>query len=61
MRFEMPYGKGFLNVQIPDSADVTEISPKHAEGLSGPEGSFIQSLNNPTNSAPLSEIGNKKK
>ena len=57
----MPYGKGFLNIEIPDSADVTEISPKHAEPLSDPEGSFIHSLNNPTNSAPLREIIDKKK
>lgn len=61
MKFEMPYGKSFLNIEIPDSANVLEISPKHMEGLSDPKGSFIKSLDNPTNSAPLKEIIKEKK
>lgn len=60
MQFEMPYGKGFLNIEIPDSANVTEISPKHAEPLSDPKSSFISSLDNPINSLPLSEILKEK-
>ena len=42
----MPYGTGFIKLEVPDSANVKEIKPRKIDGLSNVKESFLNSINN---------------
>ena len=61
MKFEMPYGNSFIELDIPDSANVHELKPQKVEGLTDPKKVFLTSLNQPINTLPLKNILKEKK
>jgi lactate racemase len=55
MKIRLDYGKKGLDVKFPDRG-VTVVEPRFIQGLPDPEESLRNSLRNPVDSAPLSEL-----
>lgn len=53
-RVSLAYGKGWLDVEVPDEADVLE--PKHIQGLSNEKEKAFEAMRRPIGTPPLKEM-----
>jgi nickel-dependent lactate racemase len=56
MQIELAYGKGGLNLHLPDAWDVSVIEPKYLPGLPDPEAALRRELQSPLGSLPLKTL-----
>ena len=56
MRFDLRYGDGSLRLELPDRLEVDHLEPTTTDDGIDLERSIIQSLENPIDSKPLSQI-----
>lgn len=52
----LAYGKGGLDLQLPEEWDVAVVEPRYVSGLLDPAGAVRKALRNPIQSAPLREL-----
>jgi len=55
MKIKLDYGKNGLEVNFPEKG-VTVVEPRFIPGIPDPDDALRNSLRNPVNSAPLSEL-----
>ncbi|MGD9034552.1 MAG: lactate racemase domain-containing protein, partial [Desulfobacteraceae bacterium] len=55
-KYKVPFGKGFLEFDLPPSMHGTVIESRHAEPLPDVERATADALANPVNSPPLREL-----
>lgn len=56
MNIELAYGRGRLDVELPDDAAVTVIEPQFVPGLPDERAAIIESLRSPIGTPPLREL-----
>ncbi len=56
MKVRLPYGKEWLEVDLPDESNVTLIEPRYVAGLSDQAGAVRDALSQPIGSPPLREL-----
>ncbi|MFW5689699.1 MAG: lactate racemase domain-containing protein, partial [Spirochaetota bacterium] len=55
MTVRLDYGKRGITVEVPASADLTVVEPRHAPGVDDPGAAVTRALRGPIGSAPLRE------
>jgi nickel-dependent lactate racemase len=55
MKVQLLYGKGILDVELPDDADVTVIEPRYVNGMENPEAEIDRLLEAPISAPALRE------
>ncbi|HBQ85024.1 MAG TPA: transcriptional regulator, partial [Syntrophomonas sp.] len=63
MNYALAYGKGFLNIEIPDNCSTDQILPRDSEGEKPGDSTQIiaQALKNPIGTPALKDIIEQKK
>ena len=59
MRIGMRYGRGFLDVDIPDENLAGILTIQHEKPLQDPETSVRKAVESPINSLPLAQFGRR--
>jgi nickel-dependent lactate racemase len=56
MKVKLAYGKTYLELSLPDDADIDVLEPKYVEGIADPAQALRSALCHPTASKPLKEL-----